>query len=69
MAALTTPRHHTQTDVRSALVSSIEQAIERAARESKLAYQFNPNSYTHGTLNAVSTLRALVKRLRDEGGL
>jgi hypothetical protein len=56
-------------DRRSALVNSIEHAIERAARESKLAYQFNPNSYTHGTLSAVSALRVLIKRLRDEEGL
>ena len=70
MAAITNTEHRTQTDTRrSALVNSIEHAIERAERESKLAYQFNPGSYTHEALNAVHTLRALVKRLLAEEGL
>jgi hypothetical protein len=51
---------------RSALVNSIEHAVARAEQEIRLAYQFNPGSYTNGALNAVYALRALVKRLRDE---
>ena len=59
-----------QTDARrAALANSIEHAVERAEQEIRLAYQFNPGSYTNGALNAVYALRVLVKRLRGEESL
>jgi hypothetical protein len=72
MTAITDTGDRAQTNARrrrSALINSIEYAIERVERESKLANQFNPSSYTCGALNAVNALRVLVTRLRDEKDL
>jgi hypothetical protein len=72
MTAIPDTEHRTKPNIRrrrSALFDKIDFALQRVARESKLAYQFCPGSYTLEHLNAVNALYALVKQLRDEEGL
>jgi hypothetical protein len=33
-------------------LASLENAIHEAAKQSRLAYEFSPNSYTYGSLSA-----------------
>ncbi len=33
-------------------LASLDNAIREAVRQSRLAYEFSPNSYTHGSLSA-----------------
>jgi hypothetical protein len=37
---------------RQRAVVSLDNAISEAVRQSQLAYEFSPNSYTHGSLSA-----------------
>ena len=34
------------------VLASLEKAIREAVRQSRLAYEFSPSSYTHGSLSA-----------------
>ena len=50
---------------RQRALTSLDNAIREAVRQSRLAYEFRPNSYTHGSLsaclaaeNALGVLRA-----------
>lgn len=41
-------------------MEKLSKEIEAAAREAKLAYEFNPNSYTYGAMNSLFAVRQIL---------
>ncbi|MBR1155248.1 hypothetical protein [Bradyrhizobium sp. JYMT SZCCT0428] len=51
-------------------LTSLDNAMREAIRQSRLAYEYYPNSYTYGSLNAclaaLNALNAIRSRIEDE---